>query len=65
MARLEGIVIEYVNPKNSSKKCWRCDEFGTRDGKRFVCESSVCHRYQLDSDLNAARNLVKRSKKYP
>ncbi len=62
MAKLYGITVEMVNPKYSSKNCWKCDQRGNRAGKTFICTSDVCVRYQLDSDLNASRNLVKRSK---
>ena len=62
MAKLHGITVEMVNPKYSSKNCWKCDQRGDRSGKTFICTSDVCVRYQVDSDLNAARNLIKRSK---
>ena len=62
MAKLHGITVEMVNPKYSSKNCWKCDQRGNRVGKTFICTSNVCVRYQVDSDLNAARNLIKRSK---
>ncbi len=63
-AKLCGIRVEFVNPKDSSKICWKCMKMGKRDGKIFNCTSNQCSRYQLDSDLNAARNLIIRSKKY-
>lgn len=59
-----GIVVEYVNPRNSSKECWKCGKIGNRSKKVFICTSKSCIRYQIDSDLNAARNLILRSKKY-
>ena len=64
MALLHGIHVELVNPRNSSKICWKCGEFGMRSGKTFICTSKQCIRYQIDSDLNASRNLIPRSKRY-
>ena len=62
MALMYGITVELVDPKYTSKNCWKCDQRGSRVGKAFVCTSNVCVKYQVDSDLNAARNLIKRSK---
>lgn len=62
MALLHGITVELVDPKYSSKNCWKCDQRGKRAGKIFICTSASCVRYQVDSDLNASRNLIKRSK---
>ncbi len=59
---LYGYTIEMVDPKYSSKNCWKCGECGNRKSKIFLCTS--CVKYQIDSDLNAARNLVLRSKNY-
>ncbi|MHA1911205.1 MAG: zinc ribbon domain-containing protein [Candidatus Kariarchaeaceae archaeon] len=53
-----GIRVEKVNPAYSSKTCSKCGLKGKRNGKRFTCECG----FSLDSDLNAARNLIIRSK---
>ena len=45
MAKLHGITVEMVNPRYSSKNCWKCDQRGNRAGKTFICTSSVCVRY--------------------
>ncbi|MFV2016473.1 MAG: zinc ribbon domain-containing protein, partial [Candidatus Heimdallarchaeota archaeon] len=63
-ARLHGIRVELVNPRNSSKICWLCAKTGNRAGKQFYCTEITCQISHLDSDLNAARNLIQRSKKY-
>ncbi|MFQ5976613.1 MAG: transposase [Candidatus Heimdallarchaeota archaeon] len=54
-ARL-GIQVEWVNPRETSKRCSRCGRLGQRpeNGKAFHCPQCG---FQLDSDLNAARNL--------
>jgi len=63
-AKLHGIRVELVNPNNSSKICHRCDNKGNRASKHFYCTEKTCKLKHLDSDLNAARNLIHRSKKY-
>ena len=55
-ARQEGIIVNKVNARNTSKRCSRCGELGSRSGKRFSC--SNCGM-KLDSDLNAARNILR------
>jgi len=59
-----GIKVQKVNPRDSSKLCHKCGERGVRSGKTFTCKSESCKLYQIDSDLNAARNLIQRSRKY-
>lgn len=51
-----GIQVEWVNPRETSKRCSRCGWLGQRHdyGKIFHCPHCI---FQLDSDLNAARNL--------
>jgi IS605 OrfB family transposase len=53
-----GIRVEKVNPAYSSTTCSKCGLKGKRSGKTFSCECG----FSLDSDLNAARNLIIRSK---
>jgi len=36
-AKLNGIPITYVEPKNTSKECSRCGNIGIREGKSFKC----------------------------
>jgi len=55
-AQQEGIMVRKVNPRNTSKRCSRCNKIGTRSRKLFHCQHCGLH---LDSDLNAARNIVK------
>jgi IS605 OrfB family transposase len=55
MAARVGIHVEWVNPRHTSTRCSRCGERGTRDKKKFTCPHCG---FQLDADLNAARNIV-------
>jgi IS605 OrfB family transposase len=57
MARRAGMFVEMVNPRDTSKKCHECKTLGDRNGKTFTCKNDRCGQ-QLDSDLNAARNIL-------
>ncbi|MHA1911007.1 MAG: zinc ribbon domain-containing protein [Candidatus Kariarchaeaceae archaeon] len=61
LASRNGIRFELVNARNTSKRCSKCGKLGTRKGKTFFChhcKSSSGSPRQLDSDLNAARNIT-------
>ena len=55
MAVRNGISVEMVDAAYTSKTCSRCGERGIRKGKVFRCPACGL---QLDSDLNAARNIA-------
>jgi len=59
-AKLNGVPVVFVDPRNTSRTCSKCGhliEKGVK-GKWFKC--SKCN-FQLDRDLNAARNIAKRA----
>ncbi len=53
-ARLEGIRIQYINPKNTSKKCPACGRLNTSKGRSYRC---VCG-FQKHRDLVGAINIL-------
>ena len=55
MAERAGIHVESVDPRDTSNRCSRCGEIGSRKGKRFQCPHCG---FELDADLNAARNII-------
>ncbi|MFX0095496.1 MAG: zinc ribbon domain-containing protein, partial [Candidatus Hodarchaeota archaeon] len=55
LATRQGIKVELVVAKGTSYRCSSCGKTGERTGKMFCCPH--CQR-QLDSDLNAARNIA-------
>ena len=53
--KLNGIKFQKVPARSTSQRCSRCGKLGNREGKVFHCTKCGL---TLDSDLNAARNVV-------
>jgi len=59
-ARLAGVRVGKVDPRNTSRQCSRCGDVrrsNRKDQGRFECHA--CHR-ALNADLNAARNIAQK-----
>jgi len=62
-AEAEGVPVEYVDPRSTSKTCSRCGEKAEiRRAKQYRCP--FCG-IELNRDLNAARNIATRSDSSP
>lgn len=48
-ANLEGIKVEYVNPKYTSQKCPKCQTLNKANNRKYVCKSCgyITHRDRL------------------
>lgn len=62
-----GILVEYVNPKDTSKMCNCCgiiqkDARDKEDVTKFVCQTVDCNVFGKiqDADINAAKNISKK-----
>lgn len=60
-AKMHGINVVYVNPKNTSITCSCCGEIGTRDKEKFICSNIACEVFEknIHADYNAAKNISK------
>jgi len=56
-AKLQGVVVAYIEPAYTSKMCSRCGRVGDRNGKRFKCP--YCG-YAENADVNASFNIALR-----
>jgi len=57
-ANLEGILVVYVNPKNTSKRCHRCGHVAQINGREFRCpKCGLIYNRDLNSAINIAHAL--------
>lgn len=52
----KGIKYTYINPAYTSKVCNICNNFGIREGDKFICLKCG----ELHADINASKNILKR-----
>jgi transposase len=58
-AKEQGIPVETVDPRNTSKKCHACETVGTRPNQgTFRCTASDCWVSTYQADLNAALRIA-------
>ncbi len=59
-AKLQGVKVVYVNPKNTSKTCHRCGYVTRTDGREYRCpKCSMVYNRDLNSSINIARALMR------
>jgi IS605 OrfB family transposase len=58
-AHLKGVKVEYIKPRNTSKKCSECNHISEENRKKGFFECEECG-FSLDADLNASRNIAQR-----
>lgn len=54
-AKLEGISVEYVDPKYTSQKCPNCGKHHKANGRNYQCKDCG---FQLHRDLVGATNIL-------
>jgi len=65
-ARLVGIPIIYVDPKNTSRECFSCGHIDKANRKSQSVFSCIKCDYTADADINAAKVISRRGKvNYP
>jgi putative transposase len=59
-AKIAGIPVKLIDPRNTSKACSRCGEINNVSGKKFSCKNCghCSHR-----DINAAFNIANKSRR--
>lgn len=54
-AKLQGVSVEYLDPRYTSKTCNKCGHVGKRDDKRLECPSGRVNH----ADVNASFGIGK------
>jgi len=59
-AKLHGIKVIYINPKNTSKTCHRCGYVTRVEGREFKCpKCGLIYNRDLNASINIAHALTR------
>jgi Transposase and inactivated derivatives len=59
-AKLEGIKVSHLNPKNTSKTCHRCGYVTHVEGRELRCPNcGMVYNRDLNASINIARALMR------
>lgn len=62
LAKANGVEVFEINPKDTSKKCWKCDKKISYNSKTRQTKCKRCET-KVDRDVLASRNIVKKKNK--
>jgi hypothetical protein len=62
LAKANGVEVFEINPKDTSKKCWKCDKKISYNSKTRQIKCKRCET-KVDRDVLASRNIVKKKNK--
>ena len=62
LAKANGIEVFEINPRDTSKKCWKCGEKISYNSKTRQTKCKKCET-KVDRDVLASRNIVKKKNK--
>nr|WP_240900379.1 transposase [Sulfuracidifex metallicus] len=59
-AKIQGIEVAYINPKNTSRTCHRCGYITQTDGREYHCpKCGLTYNRDLNASINIARALTR------
>ncbi|BBD72825.1 hypothetical protein HS1genome_1214 [Sulfodiicoccus acidiphilus] len=54
-AKINGIKVVYINPRNTSRTCHRCGHVARTDGREYRRKCGVVRNRDLNASINVAR----------
>ena len=57
-AKLQGVPVEYIDPRYTSKTCSKCGHVGKRDDKRFECPSGHVDHVDVNASFGIGKPIL-------